>query len=133
MSTKGEYEEGRLWFKRKGEIVTVGLTHAGADALGAVERVELPEEGDDYIQGDVVALVEGTRGQVEIVCPAAGYVEAVNEALRGEPEAVVDDPLEEGWIVRFEIEDPADLVQLGDGSLVGHHGSSGSEDSDESE
>jgi glycine cleavage system H protein len=108
----GEYLDGKLWFHRKMSTVTVGLTSSAVDELGQVQSIEFPDEGDDFEKGEVVVTVEGTNGSLEVTAPATGVIHEVNEAAKGEPEVVSDDPLEEGWLVKFEIQDTTDLKEL---------------------
>ncbi len=107
----GEFLEGKLWFTRKSSVITVGLTNSGIEEIGAVESIEFPSEGDDFDKGDVVATVEGTKGSFEVTAPAAGVVHEINEAAKAEPEMISEDPLEEGWLIKLEIQDASDLKE----------------------
>jgi glycine cleavage system H protein len=109
----GEYLDGKLWFQRKGSSVTLGMTSSAIEELGAVQSIEFPEEGLDFEKGEVIATVDGTNGSLEISAPAAGLVQEVNEAAKEEPDMVSDDPLEEGWLVKIEIQDKTDLKEYG--------------------
>ena len=60
----------------------------------------------------VVLTVEGTNSNLEVTAPAAGIVQEVNEAAKDEPDMVSDDPLEEGWLVKIEIQDKSDLKEF---------------------
>jgi glycine cleavage system H protein len=107
----GEFHDGKFWFERKGSIITLGLTSSAVDDIGAVEGVELPDEGADFSKGEVVVTVDGSGGKLELITPASGIIQEVNQALEEEPERVSEDPLEEGWIVKMEIEDTSDLKE----------------------
>ncbi len=109
----GEYHEGKLWFHRKGSVITLGVTSAAIEELGALEGIEFPDEGDDFDKGDVVITVEGSRGSLEVVTPAAGVILEINEAAKNEFDVVTEDPLEEGWLVKLEIQDSSDLKEYG--------------------
>lgn len=112
----GEYMDGQAWFTRKQTVLTIGVTNAGLEDIGEVESVTLPEEGDDLSKSEVAVTIEGTSGTLELITPAAGLVHAVNERLSGSPETLSEDPLEEGWLVKIEIEDPTDLKEYADTS-----------------
>lgn len=109
----GEFQDGKLWFHRKGSVVTLGLTNLGIEEVGAVESLEFPEEGDDFDKGDVILSVDGTKGRLEVITPAAGTVSEVNETTKEEPDVVSEDPLEEGWLVKIEVQDTSDLREFG--------------------
>ena len=108
----GEYLDGKLWFLRKGSIVTVGLTDSAIEEVGSVQSIEFPSEGDDFDKGDVVVTVDGSQGKLEVITPAAGVIQEINEAAQSEPDRVSEDPLEEGWLVKLEIQDSSDLKEF---------------------
>ncbi|MBL7715819.1 MAG: glycine cleavage system protein H [Bdellovibrionales bacterium] len=107
----GEYAEGTLWFTRKNSVITVGITNAALDELGDVEGVELPTEKDDFTKDDVVATVEGSQGSIEVTTPASGVVLEINSGLTSDPSLIAEDPTEEGWLVKLEIQDKSDLKE----------------------
>ena len=47
-----------------------------------------------------------------VIAPATGIVSEVNEAAKAEPDMVSEDPLEEGWLIKLEIEDTSDLSEF---------------------
>ncbi|MCM2279571.1 MAG: glycine cleavage system protein H [Oligoflexia bacterium] len=107
----GEYQEGKLWFQRKGSTVTIGLTSLATEEVGQVQSLELPDEEEDFEKGDAVVTVDGSNGKLEVTTPASGFVKEVNAALVEEPDIVSEDPLEEGWLVKLEIQDSSDLEE----------------------
>lgn len=108
----GEFLEGRLWFHRKGVSVTVGLTPSAIEEVGSVESIEFPDEGDDFSKGDIVVTIGGSQGKIEVTAPAAGIIKEVNEAAKEQPDMVSEDPLEEGWLIKLEIEDTSELKEF---------------------
>ncbi|HAR43478.1 MAG TPA: hypothetical protein DCS07_12740 [Bdellovibrionales bacterium] len=108
----GEYLDGKLWFTRKAAIVTIGLTSAAIEEIGAVQKIEMPEEGDDFTKGEVVVTVTGSNSEIEVIAPASGMVHEVNSEIKEETDRVTEDPLEEGWLVKLEVEDPTELKEF---------------------
>lgn len=108
----GEYQEGSVWFTRKLTIVTIGLSESAVEELGEIESIEYPDVGGDFEKGEVVVTVEGAKGTIEITAPAAGLVEEVNESAKTEYTVVEEDPTEEGWLVKLEIQDKTDLKEF---------------------
>jgi glycine cleavage system H protein len=108
----GEFSDGKLWFTRKVNVVTIGLTSSAIDELGEVEGITLPDEGEDFVKGDSVGAVEGNHGTVEIIMPATGAIQEVNSTATTEPQLVSGDPLEEGWLIKIEIEDSSELREF---------------------
>ncbi len=97
-----EYDEGRIWFKRKAGLITVGLTEKALEEIGSVQGIQLPVEGDEIAQDDVVCEIEGSRQNFEVIAPSDGSVVAVNELLSEDFESLQGDPLDEGWILRLK-------------------------------
>ena len=110
----GEYLDGKLWFQRRGSMITLGLTNAAVEDVGTVESIEFPNEGDDYEKGEILATVSGSNGTIELITPATGIIKELNEVAKEQPDTVSDDPLEEGWLVKLEIEDTSDLKEYGE-------------------
>ncbi len=110
----GEYQGGKCWFERKGEILTLGLTSRAVEELGEIEEIDFPDDGGDYDKGEALLRIEGSRGSLDLMTPAAGIVQEINTKAQEEPDTVSEDPLEEGWLVRLEIQDPTDLADQED-------------------
>lgn len=108
----GEFLDGKLWFHRKSLMVTIGMTNLAVEEVGEVQSIEFPDEGTDFTKGDTVLTVDGTNGKLEVIAPATGIVSAVNEAAKAEPDMVSEDPLEEGWLIKLEIEDTSELKEF---------------------
>lgn len=108
----GEFLDGKLWFHRKGHVVTLGLTNLAVEEVGEVQSIEFPDEGTDFGKGDPMITVDGSNGRIEVIAPATGIVSEVNEAAKSEPDMVSEDPLEEGWLIKLEIEDKSELKEF---------------------
>jgi glycine cleavage system H protein len=97
-----EYDEGRIWFRKSGDLITVGLTEKALEEIGAVQRIQLPVEGDEVSQDDVVAEIEGAKLNFEVIAPLDGGIYAVNEPLSADFETLQGDPLDEGWLFKLK-------------------------------
>lgn len=106
-----EYNEGKLWFHKKSNTVTIGITLNALDELGEVEAVNLPSEGDDFDKDDVVCELDGSDGSIKVYAPAAGFVAEVNSAVGDDVQIINEDPIDEGWLVKLEIQDESDLKE----------------------
>ena len=96
-----EYDEGRIWFKKKGAVITVGLTEKALEEIGAVQGIQLPAEGDEVTQDDVVVEIEGAKLNFEVISPMDGGIVSVNEGLNDDLESLQGDPLDEGWLFKL--------------------------------
>jgi len=109
-----EYDEGRIWFKKKGAVITVGLTEKALEEIGTVQGIQLPAEGDEFTQDDVVVEIEGAKVNFEVISPADGGVVSVNEGLNDDLESLQGDPLDEGWLFKLRGAAGADGEESGD-------------------
>ena len=80
----------------------VGITDYAQDSLSDVVFVELPNVGDEYDQGDVMAVAESVKAASDIYAPIAGKISAINEKLEESPELVNESPYGSGWMVIME-------------------------------
>ena len=96
--------------------VTVGISDYAQDQLGDVVFVELPEVGKKVRKGAQIAVVESVKTASDIYAPVSGTVTEVNASLESRPEALNEDPYEEGWMFRIQMDDVAELDDLLDAS-----------------
>ena len=82
--------------------VKVGITDYAQDSLSDVVFVELPNVGDSYQQGDVMAVAESVKAASDIYAPIAGKILSINEKLEESPELVNESPYGSGWMVIME-------------------------------
>lgn len=108
------YTDRHLWVRRGDKLVTVGITQVEADRLGAVGFAELPYPGELFKAGQRIGSLSGQSASAPLLMPFVGQINAVNHALSDRPGAVSSDPYGEGWIVRIEPADLADVDALMD-------------------
>ena len=82
--------------------VKIGITDYAQDSLSDVVFVELPNVGDSYQKGEVMAVAESVKAASDIYAPLAGKIIAVNEKLEESPELVNESPYGSGWMVIME-------------------------------
>ncbi len=108
-----KYLESHEWARAEADgTVTVGISDHAQSALGDLVFVELPEIGKSLAKGAAAAVVESVKAASDVYSPVSGEVIAANDALRGAPELVNQDPYEGGWLFKLKASDPAELDQL---------------------
>jgi glycine cleavage system H protein len=55
------YSEEHEWVRVEGEEAVIGITDFAQEQLSDVVYVELPEVGDSFVRGDIVAAVESVK------------------------------------------------------------------------
>ena len=107
-----KYDEEHEWIRVEGEEGVIGISDYAQDQLSDVVYVELPEIGDSFERGDILAVVESVKAASDVYMPVSGEVLEINDALEDSPELVNQDPYGEAWFVRITIADPSELDDL---------------------
>lgn len=106
-----QYTRDHEWIRTEGGNSRLGITDFAQDQLGDIVYVDLPEVGQEFAAGDVLAEIESTKSVGELLAPAAGTVVEVNDALGDEPTLINSAAQGDGWIVVVQFaEQPADLL-----------------------
>lgn len=106
------YTKDHEWAQVDENIVTVGVTEFAQDQLGEIVYVELPEEGQKITQGQPFGVVESVKAASDLYAPVSGTVIEVNSGLNENPGILNDDPMNEGWLVRIEMDTEKELANL---------------------
>jgi glycine cleavage system H protein len=106
------YDEEHEWIRVEGDEGVIGISDYAQDQLSDIVYVELPEVGDVFDKGDVLAVVESVKAASDVYMPVTGEVLEINDLLEDSPELVNQDPYGEAWLVRVTIAEPAELDDL---------------------
>ena len=106
------YTEEHEWVEVEDGVATMGISEYAARELGDITFVELPENGSEYGQGDVLSVVESVKAASDVFAPVSGRVIATNRMLADRPELVNESPEEDGWICKLGEVDETELENL---------------------
>lgn len=106
------YTKDHEWAQVDENVVTVGITEYAQDNLGEVVYVELPEEGQKVTQGEPFGVVESVKAVSDLIAPVSGTVIEVNMSMMDNPGALNDDPMNDGWLIRIEMDTEKELANL---------------------
>ena len=106
------YTKEHEWVKVQGNVATIGIADHAQEALGEITYVELPETGRAVNVKDELAVVESTKAASDVYSPLSGTVTEVNDELEAQPDLLNSDCYGQGWIVKLEITDAAQVEQL---------------------
>jgi glycine cleavage system H protein len=106
------YEKTHEWLRIDENIATVGITDFAQSQLSDLTFVELPEVGTEVEAGDEVAVVESVKAASDIYAPVAGKIVEVNTALEDAPELINNNPYDQGWLFKLEVNNEADIDDL---------------------
>lgn len=106
------YTKDHEWAQVDENIVTVGITEFAQDSLGEIVYVELPEEGSKVTQNESFGVVESVKAASDLYSPVSGTVIEVNTTLMDNPSVLNDDPMNDGWLIRIEMDTEKELANL---------------------
>lgn len=107
-----KYTREHEWVLVEGNVATVGITDFAQGELGDVVFIEIETEGEDLGKEEVFGTVEAVKTVSDLFMPISGKIMEVNSALSDSPEVVNDDPYGNGWMIKIEISNPAELNEL---------------------
>ena len=107
-----KYTKDHEWIKVEGNKATVGITDFAQGELGDIVYVDISSVGREIAQHEVFGTVEAVKTVSDLFMPLAGKVLEFNKALESAPEKVNSDPYGEGWMVKLEIKNAAEVAGL---------------------
>ncbi len=106
------YSKDHEWAHVDENVVTVGVTTFAQEQLGEIVYVDLPEEGQKVTQNEPFGAVESVKASSDLYSPVSGTVIEVNNSMMDDPGSLNDDPMEEGWLIRIEMDNERELANL---------------------
>ena len=95
-----------------GDAANIGVTPYALEQLGDIVHIELPEVGESFSQGDSFGTIESTKTVSDLYMPVAGKIIDVNQDLVAAPEKLSGESLDEGWLVKIELDDSKSVSDL---------------------
>jgi glycine cleavage system H protein len=113
--TNLKYAKTDEWVKVDGNIATIGISDYAQSQLSDVVYVDISVGvGDQANKNTTVATIESVKAAADVNAPVSGKVIAVNESLASTPETVNNDPFGAAWMLKIQIDNPAELENLMD-------------------
>ena len=107
-----KYSNDHEWLRVEGNQAYVGITDFAQSQLGDIVFVDVPTVGESLSQNEVFGSIEAVKTVSDAFLPVGGEVVEFNEALESDPALVNKDPYGEGWIIKINIADAAELDSL---------------------
>lgn len=105
------YTKEHEWVRVEGQEAYIGITDFAQGHLGDIVFVELPEIGEEFVEGDSFSVIDSVKATSDVFMPVDGEVLAVNEELDGSPEMINEDAFE-NWIIKVKLSDPDQVNAL---------------------
>ena len=107
-----KYTKDHEWIKIEGNTAIVGITDFAQGELGDIVYVDISSVGQEINQHDVFGTVEAVKTVSDLFMPLSGKVLEFNKALEAAPEKVNSDAYGDGWMVKVEIKNSAEVSGL---------------------
>jgi len=107
-----KYTKEHEWIRVEGNIGTVGITDFAQSELGDIVFVDLNKNKTEVKQGEVFGTVEAVKTVSDLFAPVSGKIIEFNTNLEINAEVVNKDPYGEGWMIKIELTNPAELDSL---------------------
>jgi len=106
------YDKLHGWARVDGDVITQGLSDFGQAIAHEIVFVENPRAGRDVEQGQTFMSMESGKWVGRIAALVSGKVAESNEELEWEASLVNESSFEDGWLVKIEAADLAELDNL---------------------
>lgn len=107
-----KYSKEHEWVLVENDVAMIGITEFAQGELGDIVFVELPEVGEKISKDDPFGSLESVKAVSDIFAPISGAVVEINDDLKENPEAINEDPYGDGWMIKVEMTDMAELKDL---------------------
>lgn len=111
-----KYSKDHEWVKIDNGIAIIGITDFAQRELGDIVYVEIETLDEELDSEDIFGTVEAVKTVSDLFLPVSGKIIEVNEELESAPEKVNTDPYGDGWMIKVELANPAELENLMDAS-----------------
>ena len=92
-----------LWYSEEDGIITIGINDDGLEDITEINTIDLPPE-QEKVEADLAfGSVESDDGTIDIQSPFDGTIIEINQQVVDDPAVLMEDPYEEGWLVRIEV------------------------------
>lgn len=107
-----KYTKEHEWVKVEGKTAVIGITDYAQGELGDVVFVDVDPNIKEVKAGQTFGAVEAVKTVSDLYAPCSGKVVELNKKLANDPQLVNSDPYGEGWMIKVEITNEADLSSL---------------------
>jgi len=118
-----KYTNDHEWVRVEGNIGIIGITDYAQGELGDVVFIDIDPDLKEISKGRSFGTIEAVKTVSDMFAPFNGKLIEINKKISDSPEVVNSDPYGEGWMVKAELSNPADLDDLLDAqaykSLIG--------------
>ena len=108
------YTSDHEWIKVTGKTALVGITDFAQGELGDIVFVEIETVGNHLEKGSTFGTIEAVKTVSDLFMPVSGKVLELNAKINDTPDLINKDPYGDGWLIKMEMDDPAQINELMD-------------------
>jgi glycine cleavage system H protein len=108
------YTSDHEWIRLTGKTAVVGITEFAQGELGDIVFVEIETVGNHIDKGNTFGTIEAVKTVSDLFMPVSGKVTDLNERINDSPDLINKDPYGDGWLIKMDVDDPAQVNQLMD-------------------
>ena len=108
------YTSDHEWIRLSGKTAVVGITEFAQGELGDIVFVEIETVGTHLDKGITFGTIEAVKTVSDLFMPVSGKVTDMNVQINDSPDLINKDPYGDGWLIKMEVDDPAQINQLMD-------------------
>ena len=106
------YDQEHNWARVEGDQATVGITDFGQDLAGEIVYIETPRVGRTIETGAPFMSMESGKWVGRVKAILSGKIAEANEELEWESTLANESPYEDGWFIKVELSNPAEVEGL---------------------
>ena len=110
--TNLKYTKDHEWIRLEGDTAYIGITDYAQHELGDIVFVDVDTLDETLEAEETFGTIEAVKTSSEMFMPVGGKVIEFNEELADAPEKVNKDPYGEGWIIKVEVTNAAEMDAL---------------------
>lgn len=107
-----KYTKDHEWIKVEGTTGIIGITDFAQGELGDIVYIDINPDLSEITAGQSFGTIEAVKTVSDLYAPVDGKVIEINKSLNDNPQLVNSDPYGEGWIIKIEIVNEAQLNDL---------------------
>jgi glycine cleavage system H protein len=107
-----KYTKEHEWISLEGNVATIGITEFAQGELGDIVYIDIETIGKELTAEAVFGTVEAVKTVSDLFLPVAGTITEKNALLASQPELVNQDPYGDGWMIKMNVADVADIDNL---------------------
>jgi len=110
-----KYAKSHEWLRIDGNTAYIGITDFAQSELGDIVFVDITvETGDELNAHAPFGTIEAVKTVSDLYMPIPGTIAEINQTIIDTPETINSDPYGDGWMLKIEISEDADLSELMD-------------------